>query len=368
MIAPHRYPARRDKLKRLLRKSKFPALLVSDETNVRYLTGFTGDSTWLIIGPGIEVLISDGRFTTQLAEECADLTVEIRPVTQTLVQAAGKLLSSLGLSECSFEANALSFQQATTLQDTLVTTALHPTQGLVEGLRAIKDADEVGEIRLAIQQAEKGFSLLKSSLTPEMTELEAAFTLEAGMRRFGALRASFEIIAAVGPRAALPHARPGQARIGDAPFLLVDWGARTTTGYISDLTRMITTGGISPKLQRLYEVVKNAQEQAIASILPGAKASQIDRVARGTIEQAGLGKKFNHGLGHGIGLQVHESIRLGPNSPDVLHAGMVVTVEPGVYLPGWGGIRLEDDVLVTPEGHEILSSWPKELESCGLFC
>ncbi|MEZ5952620.1 MAG: M24 family metallopeptidase, partial [Planctomycetaceae bacterium] len=136
----------------------------------------------------------------------------------------------------------------------------------------------------------------------------------------------------------------------------------------SDLTRMITTGGISPKLQRLYEVVKNAQEQAIASILPGAKASQIDRVARGTIEQAGLGKKFNHGLGHGIGLQVHESIRLGPNSPDVLHAGMVVTVEPGVYLPGWGGIRLEDDVLVTPEGHEILSSWPKELESCGLFC
>ncbi|MEZ5951710.1 MAG: aminopeptidase P family N-terminal domain-containing protein [Planctomycetaceae bacterium] len=207
MIAPHRYPARRDKLKRLLRKSKFPALLVSDETNVRYLTGFTGDSTWLIIGPGIEVLISDGRFTTQTAEECADLTVEIRPVTQTLVQAAGKLLSSLGLSECSFEANALSFQQATTLQDTLVTTALHPTQGLVEGLRAIKDADEVGEIRLAIQQAEKGFSLLKSSLTPEMTELEAAFTLEAGMRRFGALRASFEIIAAVGPRAALPMPR-----------------------------------------------------------------------------------------------------------------------------------------------------------------
>lgn len=368
MVSAARLVNRREKLKRILRKRKLPALLVCDETNVRYLTGFTGDSSWLVLGKEAEILISDGRFTTQLQEECPGLTVEIRPVTSSLAQMTGEVLGRLALPECGFEATALSYAQAQQLMESVPAVEFRPEQGLVEELRAVKDAEEIAEIRLAIQQAEKGFALFKASLTPEMTEREAAHTLEAAMRKFGAVGASFEIIAAVGPRAALPHARPGDTKLQESPFLLVDWGARTPGGYVSDLTRMVCTGSISPKLQRLYEVVKNAQEQAISVLAPGVLASDADRAARGVIEQAGLGKKFTHSLGHGIGLQVHEAIRLSPSSQDVLRPGMVVTVEPGVYLPGWGGIRLEDDVLITSDGCEILSTWPKELESCTLMC
>jgi len=367
MSVSPRFAGRRDKLKKAIRKAKLPAMLVTNEINVRYLTGFMGDSTWLLIGPKTEVLISDGRFTTQLADECPDISCEIRPVSQTLVQATGELLAKQKLTACGFEANTLTFEAYAKLT-TRVEAELVPTRGLVEELRAIKDASEIEEIRIAIHQAEKGFAYLRSTLTPEMTEREVAFTLEAGMRRFGAEGASFPIIAAVGPRAALPHAHPGEARCSESPFLLVDWGARNSSGYVSDLTRMIVTGSISSKLQRLYEVVKNAQEQALAAIAPGVRGSDVDRIARGVIEEARLGKRFNHSLGHGIGLEVHEAIRLSPTSDDELRPGMVVTVEPGVYVPGWGGIRLEDDVLITPDGCEILSSWPKELESCRVVC
>lgn len=367
MSTSSRFASRRTKLIQQIRKQKLPALLVTNEINVRYLTGFTGDSTWLLISPDLTMLISDGRFTTQLADECPDLSCEIRPVSKTLVQATGEILAKQKLTACGFEATALSFEAYSKLKDG-ISAELVSTSGLVEELRAIKDAAEIEEIRVAVHQAEKGFAYLRSTLTPDMTERQVAFTLEAGMRRFGAEGASFPIIAAVGPQAALPHARPGELRVEESPFMLVDWGARSPSGYVSDLTRMIVTGSISSKLQRLYEVVKTAQEQALAAIAPGVRGRDIDRIARGAIEDARLGKRFNHSLGHGIGLEVHEAIRLSPTSDDELRPGMVVTVEPGVYWPGWGGIRLEDDVLITPDGCEILSSWPKELESCRVVC
>lgn len=363
MISPHRYPSRRDKLKRLIKKGKLPAVLVSDETNVRYLTGFTGDSTWLLIGPEIEILISDGRFTTQIAEECPEIDVYVRPVSQGMVGAARKVLSKQKISAVGFESTALNFSTATQLGDSLKNQELVPVSGLVESLREVKDADEIAEIRTAIHAAEKGYEYLRASLRPEMTELEASFVLEQGMRKFGALGASFETIVAVGANAALPHARPGETNCSESPFLLVDWGARTKTGYVSDLTRMIITGSISSKLQRMYEVVKTAQEQAIKAIGPGVESRAVDRIARHVIEQAGVGPKFNHGLGHGLGLQVHESIRINPQANTVFKPGMVVTVEPGVYFPGWGGIRIEDDLLVTKQGCEVLSSVPKDLAS-----
>ena len=366
MISPHRYLTRRDKLKRLIKIEKLPAVLISDETNVRYLTGFTGDSTWLLIGPKIETLISDGRYTTQIAGECPDLEVYIRPVTQGLVEAAGKVLSKQKISAAGFESTALNFATVCQLRDSLKNQELVPVSGLVEPLREVKDSDEIADIRTAVYAAEKGFEYLRASLLPEMTELEASFVLEQGMRRFGALGASFDTIIAAGPNAALPHARPGRTKCLESPFLLVDWGAQTETGYVSDLTRMIITGSISSKLQRMYEVVKSAQEQAISSIKPGVETRTVDRIARGVIEQAGVGPKFNHGLGHGFGLQVHESLRMSPQATAVFKPGMVVTVEPGVYFPGWGGIRIEDDVLVTKKGCEVLSSVPKDLESSRL--
>lgn len=363
MISSSRYPARREKLRKAMKKDKLPAVLICSEVNVRYLTGFTGDSSWLLLTADREVILSDGRFTTQLEEECPDIPMAIRPVQQTLLQLAAEQIRGLSVSVCGFEATAISYDVATHLEEAVDTPDLIPVKGLVEPLRAIKDPDEIREIREAIRQAEKGFDYLKASLTAEMTELTASFALEEGMRRFGAICTGFDSIIAVGERAALPHARPGLSKCNQAPFLLVDWGARTAGGYVSDLTRMIITGSISSKLQRLYEVVKKSQQAAIEKIRPGVAATEVDRAARAVMEQHGVADHFNHGLGHGFGLQVHESTRLSPNSADVLSPGMVITVEPGVYYPGWGGIRLEDDILVTRDGHEVLSSLPRELES-----
>ncbi len=363
MISAGRYPIRREKLKRLIKKKNLPAVLICDETNVRYLTGFTGDSTWLLIGPTVERLISDGRYTTQLAQQACDIDVFIRSVSQSLVAATARVIAKEKLASVGFEATALSFAEASALDSALKKVELVPVAALVEPLREVKDADEIAAIRLAIRAAEKGFEYLKASLKPDMTEREASYVIETGMRRFGALGASFETIIAVGSNAALPHAQPGERLCSENAFMLVDWGAKMPTGYVSDLTRMIITGSISSKFRRMYEIVKIAQEKAIEAIRPGIEAREVDRVARGSIEQAGVGAKFNHGLGHGFGLQVHESIRVSPQSNQQLKPGMVLTVEPGVYLPGWGGIRIEDDVLVTKQGCEVLSSVPKQIES-----
>jgi Xaa-Pro aminopeptidase len=225
----------------------------------------------------------------------------------------------------------------------------------------VKDRDEIAAIRDAIHQAERGFEVLRATLVGEMTERQAAFDLEHVMRRFGAKGSSFPIIVAVGDRAALPHGRPTEARISGADFTLVDWGATSGQGYKSDLTRVVVTGKISPKLAKIYRVVLTAQRRAIDAIRPRAKCSDVDAIARDIIEKAGFGR-FSHSLGHGIGLDIHEGPRLAPSSTDELKPGMVVTVEPGIYLPGWGGVRIEDDVLVTQDGCEVLTSVPKELE------
>jgi Xaa-Pro aminopeptidase len=196
-----------------------------------------------------------------------------------------------------------------------------------------------------------------------MTEQQVSNELEYQARQFGAKRMSFETIVAVGPRAALPHARPTGRRIGESDFTLIDWGVNEGL-YMSDLTRMLATAKISPKLRKLYGVVLKAQLAGIDAIRPGATCEAVDRAARNVIEKAGYGKHFGHGLGHGVGLEIHEAPRLAQGQTRELKPGMIVTVEPGVYFPGWGGIRIEDDVLVTRTGHEVLTSVPKELDEC----
>ncbi len=181
------------------------------------------------------------------------------------------------------------------------------------------------------------------------------------MRKLGGRSASFPSIVAVGDRSALPHYRPGSRAIGDAPFVLVDWGA-VGNGYVSDLTRVLATGKIPPKLERIYRVVLNAQERAIEAIRPGRTCGEVDAAARAVIAKAGFGPKFGHGLGHGIGLEIHEAPRLSKGQKVKLKPGMVVTVEPGIYLPGFGGVRIEDDVLVTRNGCEVLTDLPKQWE------
>lgn len=356
-----RFAARRDKLRRNARSAGVDALLVTNFINVTYLTGFTGDDSYLLLLPKGEVLISDPRYTTQLEQECPGLELSIRPPGTGMVETIGKLATSGRVQKLGIEASSMTVGLRDQIAGELTKVELVPTTNLVEELRVIKDKEEVADIRRAIWIAERAFGVLRASLRPERTEKEVADELENQIRLYGGKGCSFQSIIAVGARAALPHARPTDQKIGAADFVLVDWGANGGQ-YMSDLTRVLVTGKIPPKLERIYRVVLSAQEQAIAAIAPGKTCHEVDQVARGVIAKAGFGKNFGHGLGHGIGLEIHEAPRLAANQSVKLVPGMVVTVEPGIYLPGWGGVRIEDDILVTKDGCEVLTTLPKQWE------
>jgi len=355
---------RRNKLIQLLRKADVSTLLVTSPLNVSYLTGFTGEDSFLIIGPKVTRIVSDTRFETQLQQECPDVDAEIRTSRTSVPDFLGNILSKLSLTSLAIESSTTTLDLYQSLVEKLKTVRLVPTSGSVESLRQCKDSSEIEEMRSAIRQAEKGFELMRTSILVDQTERQAAFDLEHSMRRFGALRAAFSPIIAVGDRSALPHYRAGSNRFSDADFFLIDWGAVSSGGYHSDLTRVLVTSKLPPKLAQVYGVVLRAQLAGIQAIRPGIKCQEVDAAARKIIDQAGYGKYFGHGLGHGIGLEIHESPRLNPISTDVLKPGMIVTVEPGIYLPGVGGIRIEDDVLVTRDGCEVLTSLPKEFPEC----
>jgi Xaa-Pro aminopeptidase len=354
---------RLDKLRKRLKKDRVDVLLVASEPNVRYLTGFTGEASALLVGDDRSLLVSDGRFATQIEQECPGLEVHIRPVGQLLFDALGEVLDKLGMRRVGFEPSSLSVANLETLKEKAKGAGWVGLSGRVESLRAVKDRDEVELIRRAVDQAERAFAMLRAGLAGGDSEKDAADALEGYLRKCGASSAAFPPIVAVGPRAALPHAQPtDEAKIGDSGFVLVDWGA-SAGPYKSDLTRVLVTGKVTPKFERVYRTVLAAQERGIAALKPGATAGEVDAAARSVIEEAGFGRFFTHGLGHGIGLEIHENPFLRRENPVRLKAGMVVTIEPGIYLPDWGGIRIEDDVLVTPDGPEVLTRVPKSLES-----
>ena len=358
-----RFAQRRRKLARAVKKAGADAMLVTNFLNVTYLTGFTGDDSYLLMGNGVEAMLSDPRYTQQIGEECGGLDVALRGPSTTLVSVAESVVKKAGIKRLAVEATSMTLDLHARISGVLSGIELIPTSGLVEELREIKDREEIAEIREAVALAEKAFGVIRAALRPEQTEREIAYEMEHLIRSFGGAGCAFPSIVAAGPRAALPHAVPTDQSVGSSDLLLIDWGA-TKRLYRSDLTRLLVTGRISPKLERIYGVVLQAQERAIASIRPGVLMSDVDAAARDWIAQAGFGKQFGHGLGHGFGLEIHEAPRLAANQNRPLKAGMVVTVEPGIYLPNWGGVRLEDDILVTRDGHEVLSSLSKELHEC----
>lgn len=359
VIAMHH--SRRDKLRRVLKKQDVGALLVTSFKNVTWLTGFTGDDSYLLLWPEGEVIISDPRYETQLGEECPGVDLFIRRPGMLMPAAAVQVIKRSHVGRLGIEGLSMTVTLHEHLQSQVPKVVLQTTSGVVEELRQCKDAQEIEATRQAIRIAERAFAVLRATISPERTEKEIADQLENQMRQFGAAGSSFPPIVAVGPKAALPHYRPGPLRAGESDFTLVDWGARAGL-YTSDLTRMVVTGRISPKLERVYRVVLKAQMASIAAIKPGITCHDLDAVARGIISDEGYGRYFGHGLGHGIGLDIHEMPGVRKGNQQRLQPGMIVTVEPGIYLPGWGGVRIEDDVLVTRSGHEVLTGVPKSLD------
>jgi Xaa-Pro aminopeptidase len=359
---------RREKVRRQLASEGLEALLVTNPWNVTYLTGFTGESTWLLVSASRTLLLSDGRFTAQLAEECPELEVHLRPPGRTLPAVAGEVVRALGDRAVGFESGHLTVAEWETLRQTAPEVNWCGGRDRIERLRAVKDEEELERMRAALRLAEAAFARWQEQLHAGQTEKDLYDLLEMEIRRQGGWGSSFPPIVALGARAALPHAPPSRSRtLGDADLLLVDWGANERL-YQSDLTRVLfrhtkepsTSRRAAPPWETLYRLVQRAQEAARQVLRPGVSAAAVDAAARAVIHEAGYGEYFTHGLGHGLGLQIHELPFLRPGNEMLLEAGMVVTLEPGIYLPGQGGIRLEDEVLLTPQGNEVLSRLPHD--------
>jgi len=360
------FKQRRSNLKKTIKsRGLATTFLITNIKNVCYLTGFTGSSAALLITPKKDYILSDSRYESQLQTEVSGLEIEIRDATTTLYELARRIIESLKLKAITYESDSVSKSDFDRLESILESVELVATSGLVEQLRAIKDKFEIAAIRKSIDVNQRSFNVIRAQLTRDQTERTVAHNLEHQMRAFGAKGCAFDPIVGVGPRAALPHGRPSEKRIGESPIVLIDWGAEVDL-YLSDITRVLVTGKITSRFAKIYNVVLKAQLAAIKKIRPGASLKALDKTARRIIENAGFGKYFGHSLGHSFGLEIHEKPSLAPSAEGILEAGMVVTVEPGIYIPDFAGVRIEDDVLVTPDGFEVLSDLPKELDSCAV--
>ena len=359
-------------------KNSVDAVLITAAVNVTYLTGFTGEASYLVASAKNSILVSDHRFEAQALEDCPGLgkpglDFHVRPHDRTTLEAATHVLAKGRFRTVAVEADRLSVSELEALRDLAPKVTFVPRSGLVESFRVIKDASEVEQIRQAIRVAERAGRMFLATVRETDTEKDMADNLDHYLRRCGAHAASFPCIAAVGERGALPHAPPTSRKLNEGSKLLIDWGADLL--YKSDITRTFRSpfvASISQKnkyertgysLERVHATVLKAQNAALSVIRDGVNARDVDAAARKVLEDAGLGEYFTHGLGHGIGLEIHEAPRVRANSHDVLVEGMIITIEPGVYIPGWGGVRIEDDVLVTRDGSAILTSLPRDLSA-----
>src|SRR5918999_2893472 len=354
--------ARRAALRALLPGAGVDALLVTDLVNVRYLTGFTGSNAALLVhadGDGASRFCTDGRYRTQAAAEVPDLeTVVDRASALELA----KQVSTLGVERLGFESDAVTVDAYDALAEAAGGVRMHRVPGLVQRLRAVKDAVEVEALRRACAVGDAALADLldEGGLRPGRTEREVALDLEDRMRRHGAAGPAFETILAAGANSAVPHHRPTAAELRRGDLVKLDFGA-LVDGYHSDMTRTVVLGRPADWQRELHALVTEAQAAGRAALAPGAEVTAVDAAARGVVERAGRGEEFVHGLGHGVGLQIHEAPYVGKTGTGTLSAGMVVTVEPGVYLVGRGGVRIEDTLVVRDDGPELLTHTTREL-------
>ena len=338
-------------------------LLVTHLPNIRYLTGFTGTAALLLVRKDSSTLISDFRYAAQAPAEVGSVaTVEIEP--RSVWDRLGRVLSAEPGANLGIEAHALTVRDAERVSG-LTRARVVPTTELVERQRAVKSPEEVAAIAAAAELAQEALEAVLPGIRVGQTEREIGAALEATLRRRGSEWHPFPTIVASGPRSALPHARTSQRNIGKGELLLIDFGAQVD-GYCADLTRTMVVGARADERQRMvHDLVQTAQRHAIEQLRAGMPARQGDALARDIIAARGFGDAFGHSLGHGLGLEVHEAPRLAATSEAALPPHAVVTVEPGVYFPGWGGVRLEDDVYLAPEGPRRLSDGRTELLELG---
>lgn len=355
----------------MMKELKLDGMLLTHPPDLEWLSNFTGeDSIGFITDKDIH-LVTDFRYKQQAELEAGWLKLAIRE--GKMVETLSKTLSEAKASRIGFEANFTTFGQITALDHALKEYAksnsgpepeLVPLENVMTNLRKVKDDHEIDLVRKAVQVAEEAFEAIKEEIKAGQTEGYLAGLLIMELRSRGASDASFPPIVAAGPNSSLPHYRPGETLVARDQPLLFDWGAQYK-GYCSDLTRTYVIGRASAKIKQIYKVVHEAQQEAIKFLRPGVTTLQADRVARDVIEKSGFGEFFGHGLGHGIGLDIHELPTMRKSGgEEELRPGMIVTVEPGIYLPGEGGVRIEDDVLITHSGCEVLSTLDSTFEGC----
>ncbi|MBP2649320.1 MAG: ypdF [Firmicutes bacterium] len=346
--------ARLIKLRNFLAGRNLDGVIISGSENNCYFSGFTGSAGVLLISGQATKLITDFRYIEQASQEAPDF--EVIRHGSSIHETIQAEIAGLGLKRIGFEGSYLTYDEFSAIK----VKELEFVSVKLDDLRMVKDQAEIANIRKAVEITDLAFSQILSVLKPGMTEREAAFELEFFMRKAGAEKLSFDTILVSGTKSALPHGTPSDKVIEQGDFVTMDFGA-LYNGYHADMTRTIVMGKASAKQREIYKLVLSAQLAATKAVKPGLRGKEVDAIARKIIADGGYADYFGHGLGHGVGLAIHEGPRLSPLGEVVLTPGMVVTVEPGIYLPKWGGVRIEDTVVVTADGVDILTASSKEL-------
>jgi len=350
------------KLRAELKKQGIEAILVGSVYNRRYLSGFTGSSGMVLITEQDSWLLTDFRYRTQAPQQA--ISFQVVEHGANALEDVARLLKQSGISQLAFEAEHVTFSEYSAWKSLLSDIVLEPASGMVERLRIIKDESEIQVLQEAAELADRTFSHILQHIVTGVTEQSIALEMEMFMRSNGATSSSFDTIVASGERSALPHGVASERVIGRDEFVKLDFGAYYK-GYCSDITRTVVVGTPSEKHKEIYNIVLEAQLHALAHIKPGMTGREADALCRDVITKYGYGDQFGHSTGHGVGMEIHESPRLSTKSDMILTPGMTVTVEPGIYVPGFGGVRIEDDIVITESGIKILTSSPKDLITLG---
>lgn len=354
--------SRVERIRNSFATNKIEALLVTSDRNRQYLSGFTGTTGYLLITEEEALFFTDFRYLEQAKEQSPHFSVIDNH--RKMLESVAEEVKKRGIKYLGFEENHVTYGEYKRWLSRMEGVEWVPTAGLVEQLRLLKDEGEIQKIRKAAEIADSAFTHILSYIKPGVTENEVALELEYTMRKLGASAPSFDTIVASGYRSAMPHGRASNKKIEAGELVTLDFGA-VCEGYVSDMTRTVAVGEISPKLHEIYRVCLEAQQKGVEELGPGMTGQEADALCRDYITFRGYGDAFGHATGHGIGLDIHEGPTLSLNSEIILQPGMVVTVEPGIYLPGVGGVRIEDDLLITEDGSEIITKSKKELIQLG---